>query len=50
MTDNRSLDLHYKELRFDLKPVDCVTKGQLFSMPVPEKVRPSDKLYFWKIK
>lgn len=34
-----------KELRFDLKPVDCVTKGQLFSMPVPEKVRPSDKLY-----
>lgn len=39
-----------KELRFDLKPVDCVTKGQLFSMPVPEKVRPSDKLYFWKIK
>ena len=33
-----------KELRFDLKPVDCVTKGQLFSMPVPEKVRPSDKL------
>lgn len=39
-----------KELRFDLKPVDYVTKGQLFSMPVPEKVRPSDKLYFWKIK
>lgn len=39
-----------KELRFDLKPVDCVTKGELFSMPVPEKVRPSDKLYFWKIK
>lgn len=39
-----------KELRFDLKPVDCVTKGQLFSMPVPEKVRPSDKLYFWRIK
>ncbi|MDE7114967.1 MAG: U32 family peptidase [Muribaculaceae bacterium] len=39
-----------KELRFDLRPVDCVTKGQLFSMPVPEKVRPSDKLYFWKIK
>jgi len=35
------------ELRFDLKPVDSVTKGQLFSMPVPEKVRPSDKLYLW---
>lgn len=38
------------ELRFDLKPVDKVVKGQLFSMPVPEKVRPSDKLYLWKIK
>ena len=36
-----------EELRFDLKPVERVTKGQLFSMPVPEKVRPSDKLYLW---
>ena len=39
-----------EELRFDLKPVEKVTKGQLFSMPVPEKVRPSDKLYVWKEK
>lgn len=39
-----------EELRFDLKPVEKVTKGQLFSMPVPEKVRPSDKLYLWKCK
>ena len=39
-----------KELRFDLKPVESVSKGQLFSMPVPEKVRPSDKLYLWKTK
>ncbi len=38
------------ELRFDLKPVESVSKGQLFSMPVPEKVRPSDKLYLWKTK
>lgn len=38
------------ELRFDLKPVDKVVKGQLFSMPVPEKVRPSDKLYIWEVK
>ncbi len=38
------------ELRFDLRPVDKVTKGQLFSMPVPRKVRPSDKLYIWEIK
>lgn len=44
-----ALILTVPELRFDLKPVDKVTKGQLFSMPVPEKVRPSDKLYLWKV-
>ena len=36
-----------EELRYDLQPVDKVKKGELFSMPVPEKVRPSDKLYLW---
>lgn len=44
-----ALILTVPELRFDLKPVDKVSKGQLFSMPVPEKVRPSDKLYLWKV-
>lgn len=39
-----------KELRYDLKPVEKVQKGDLFSMPVPDKVRPSDKLYLWKEK
>lgn len=39
-----------EELRFDLQPVENVKKGQLFSMPVPAKVRPSDKLYIWKVK
>ncbi len=34
-----------KELRFDEKPVDEVTKGQVFSMPTDEKVRRADKLY-----
>lgn len=38
------------ELRVDLKPVEAVKKGDLFSMPVPEKVRPSDRLYYWKEK
>lgn len=38
------------ELRYDLKPVEKVQKGDLFSMPVPDKVRPSDKLYLWKEK
>lgn len=36
-----------EELRLDLAPVDKVKKGDLFSMPVPEKVRPSDRLYIW---
>ncbi len=33
------------EIRYDLKPVDEALKGQRVSMPVPEKVRPSDKLF-----
>ena len=36
------------ELRVDLKPVDSVKKGDRFSMPVPSKVRSSDRLYLWK--
>lgn len=39
-----------EEIRVDLKPVQTVKKGTLFSMPVPGKVRPSDKLYIWKEK
>lgn len=35
------------ELRVDLKPVDEVRKGDRFSMPVPDKVRSSDRLYRW---
>lgn len=38
------------ELRFDLKPVDRVVKGQLFSLPVPAKTRPADRLYLWEKK
>ena len=37
--------LDAKEIRFDLKPVDKALKGQRISMPVPGKVRPSDKLF-----
>lgn len=36
-----------EELRLDVSPVPEVKKGQVFSMPVPEKVRPSDRLYLW---
>lgn len=37
-----------EELRLDLEPVARVKKGDLFSMPVPAKVRPSDRLYLWE--
>jgi putative protease len=33
------------EIRVDLHPVQETVRGEYFSMPVPEKVRPSDKLY-----
>ena len=33
------------EARVDLKPVDVVRKCQHVSFKVPDKVRPSDKLY-----
>lgn len=36
-----------QELRLDVDPVEKVTKGSLFSTPVPAKVRTSDRLYLW---
>ena len=37
-----------EQLRLDRDPVAEVRKGQVFSMPVPCKVRPSDRLYLWE--
>ena len=37
--------LDLEEVRFDLKPVDTVSKGMRVSFKVPGKIRPSDKLY-----
>jgi putative protease len=37
--------LNADEIRFDLKPVETASKGQRISIPVPVKIRPSDKLY-----
>ena len=34
-----------KEIRYDLKPVEVAKKGQRISIAVPDKVRPSDKLF-----
>ena len=43
-----ALIFNVEELRLDLEPVPEVRKGDLFSMPVPSKIRPSDRLYLWK--
>lgn len=40
-----ALFIDVEEIRVDLKPVDKTVKGERFSMRVPEKVRPSDKLF-----
>jgi putative protease len=40
--------LNAEEIRYDLKPVDTAHKGWHISLPVPDKVRPSDKLYILK--
>ncbi len=40
-----ALFVEASEIRFDLQPVEHAEKGQRISIPVSEKVRPSDKLY-----
>lgn len=37
--------LNADEIRYDLQPVEMAEKGWRVSLPVPEKVRPSDKLF-----
>ncbi len=39
-----------EELRLTTDPVDEVRKGQIFSVPVPDKIRPSDRMYLWRDK
>lgn len=38
-------EFEIEEIRVDLKEVNKTVKGEKFSMPVPERVRRSDKLY-----
>ncbi|MBO5427880.1 MAG: U32 family peptidase [Prevotella sp.] len=40
-----ALRFECSEIRYDLKPVKKAQKGQRVSIPVPEKVRPNDKLF-----
>lgn len=37
-----------EEIRVNLKPVQTAHKGDRFSIPMKEKIRPSDKLFIWK--
>ena len=36
-----------EEIRVGLQPVEVARKGESFSMAVPAKIRPSDRLYVW---
>lgn len=36
------------EIRVDLMPVEKAVKGDRFSIKVPQKIRPSDRLYRWQ--
>lgn len=43
-----AIPMTINEIRVDLKPVETTKRGERFSIPVPEKIRPSDKLYLWQ--
>lgn len=47
-TDTGAIIMTAGELRLDYDPVDAVTKGQHFSLKVPRKIRPSDRMYLWE--
>lgn len=41
------MEMKIPEIRVDLKPVEQAVKGDVFSMPVMQPVRRSDKIYKW---
>ncbi len=41
------LEIEVPEIRIDLKPVTQAVKGDVFSMPVPQQIRRSDRIYKW---
>lgn len=45
--DTGAIVMEAGELRLEYDPVDKVVKGQNFSLKVPRKIRPSDRLYLW---
>ncbi len=46
-TDTGAIILKVEELRLEYDPVPMVKKGDNFSIKVPRKIRPSDRLYVW---
>ena len=40
-----ALEAEVTEIRFDLQPVQTALQGQHTSIPLPQKIRPSDKLF-----
>ncbi len=44
-----AVPLVVEEIRVDLQPVERATRGEHFSIKVPCKVRPGDRLYLWKL-
>ena len=47
-TDTGAIILTVEELRLEYDPVPMVKKGDNFSIKVPRKIRPSDRLYIWE--
>ncbi len=47
-TDTGAIIMKAGELRLDYDPGPVVTKGQSFSLRVPRKIRPSDRMYLWQ--
>ena len=43
------LEFQVEQLRLERDPEPFVEKGNIFSLPVPAKVRPGDRLYLWKV-
>lgn len=47
-TDTGAIIMTVEELRLEYDPVPMVKKGDSFSIKVPRKIRPSDRLYIWE--
>lgn len=46
--DTGAIIMKVDELRLEYDPVPVVRKGQSFSLKVPRKIRPSDRMYIWE--